>query len=277
VSNAQILKQGLFKNIWVQPAAGDAGGALGAALAAHHMHFERPRHITVDTDAMSYAYLGSAYSEEDILNTLKFFDLVYEKLDEETLIEKTAHNLVEGRSIGWFQGRMEFGPRSLGSRSILADARAPEMQKKLNLQIKFRESFRPFAPIVLEEKSHLWFEDLKDQSPYMLFVGTVKKECQQQLPAITHLDGSARLQTISKQQNSRLHRLLTVFELKTGVPVLINTSFNVRGEPIVESPTDAIQCFLKTNIDCLVLGNCMIEKSRNLDKKIIQLKLTFLD
>ncbi|MBY0384292.1 carbamoyltransferase [bacterium] len=277
VSNTQILKQGFFKNVWVQPAAGDAGGALGAALAAHSLHFKKPRHKFVNNDAMSFAYLGTEYSEEDILKTLQSFNLVFEKLDENTLIEKTALALAAGQSIGWFQGRMEFGPRALGSRSILADPRPPEMQKKLNLQIKFRESFRPFAPIVLEEKAHAWFEGIQSSSPYMLFVDDVRQERQKALPAITHLDGTARLQTVSKEQNSRLHQLLSIFEEKTGVPVLINTSFNVRGEPIVESPADAVRCFLKTEIDCLVLGDFIIEKSKNLDKKISSSPSTSLD
>ena len=277
VSNTQILKQGLFKNVWAQPAAGDAGGALGAALAAHSLHFKKPRHQIIEKDTMSFAYLGPDYSEEDILKAMQSYDLIFEKLDEKTLIQKTATALSAGQSVGWFQGRMEFGPRALGARSIIADARPPEMQKKLNLQIKFRESFRPFAPIVLEEKSHLWFEGTQHKSPYMLFVDTVLKDIQQKLPAITHLDGSARLQTVSKEQNSRLHHLLSAFADKTGVPVLINTSFNVRGEPIVESPVDAIRCFLKTNIDCLVIGDSLVEKNKNADKKISSQTSAVLD
>lgn len=277
VSNSQIIKQGLFKNVWVQPAAGDAGGALGAALAAHSLHFKNPRHKNFHNDAMSYSYLGTHYSEEDTLKALQTFDLNFEKLDDDALIQKTATALSSGLSVGWFQGRMEFGPRALGARSILADARPTEMQKKLNLQIKFRESFRPFAPIVLKEKAHLYFSGALSQSPYMLFVDTVREDYQQKLPAITHLDGSARLQTVSQEQNPLLYRLLSAFEENTGVPVLINTSFNVRGEPIVESPTDAIRCFLKTNIDILVLGGFFLEKNKNLNKKISSLPSTSLD
>lgn len=277
VSNSQIVKQGLFKNVWTQPAAGDAGGALGAALAAHSLHFKKPRHKNLQSDSMSYSYLGTDYSEQDILKALQTFDLNFEKLDNDALIQKTVTALSSGLSIGWFQGRMEFGPRALGSRSILADPRPPEMQKKLNLQIKFRESFRPFAPVVLDEKAHLWFEGAQPTSPYMLFIDKVRFESQNKLPAITHIDGSARLQTVSQSQNPRLHQLLTVFEQMTGVPILINTSFNVRGEPIVESPADAIRCFLNTNIDVLVIGDFTIEKSKNLDKKINSLQSTSLD
>ncbi len=287
VSNSQILRQGFYKNVWVQPAAGDAGGALGAALAAHSLHFKEPRFRPIaNGDSMSFAYLGTDYTNDSILLALQKFDLTFKQLDEAALLQKTCDFLSAGQSLGWFQGKMEYGPRALGSRSILADARCPEMQKTLNLQIKFRESFRPFAPIILEEKASLWFEGLQLPSPYMLFVDQVRQEHHLQkkisysdsfdrfntarstVPAITHLDLSARLQTISRLQNPRIHRLLSLFEKETGVPLLVNTSFNIRGEPIVESPEDAILCFLKTGLDALVIGDFFVEKKLNLRKVI---------
>jgi carbamoyltransferase len=269
VSNSEILKQGLFKKLWVQPAAGDSGGALGAALAAHFLHFKKSRsRDSAKCDDMSFAYLGPKYDSDAIRNSLVKHNLNFEILSEDDLIEKTSYALSKEHSVGWFQGRMEFGPRALGSRSILADPRPREMQKKLNLQIKFRETFRPFAPVVLEEKAKTWFAGLQLPSPYMLFVDTVRSEQSHQLPAITHLDQTARLQTVSFEQNPLLYRLLTAFEKKTGVPVLINTSFNVRGEPIVESPDDAIRCFLNTQLDCLAIGHFFVEKSKNVHKII---------
>lgn len=295
VSNSKIVDQGLFKNVWVQPAAGDAGGALGAALAAHSLHFKAPRFQKKGADAMSFAYLGTHYNTQDILEAVKDFGLHFEQLEETALLHKTCSALVLGQSVGWFQGRMEFGPRALGARSILADARNPEMQKKLNLQIKLRESFRPFAPVVLEEKADQWFNGIKIPSPYMLFVDQVRREHllsqptfftdsferlntpRSTVPAITHLDLSARLQTVSHNQNPRLHQLLCHFEKETGTPILVNTSFNIRGEPIVESPRDAILCFLKTDLDLLVIGDIFVEKSKNLSKIIKKSSLRDLD
>ncbi len=276
VSNSAILRQGLFKNLWIQPAAGDAGGSLGAALALHSLHFKKPRFRKKDSDSMSGAYLGTEYNSAQIREALDKAELSYQMCDETVLLEFTGQKLSEGKSVGWFQGRMEFGPRALGARSILADARHEEMQKKLNLQIKFRESFRPFAPIVLREKVSEWFTGIAPDSPYMLFVDSFLN-AKQALPAVTHLDGSARLQTVTLESNPRLHRLLSTFEEKTGVPILLNTSFNVRGEPIVESPTDAIQCFLRTDLDILVLENFLVEKDKNLLKTINRDSKTDLD
>lgn len=286
VSNSQIFRDGRFKNIWIQPASGDAGSALGAALAAHSLHFKQPRYKLQNKDTMSYSYLGSAYDDNEIQRCLDEMGVVYELCDESLLLEKTCHSLIQGDAVGWFQGRSEYGPRALGSRSILADARCATMQSKLNLKIKFRESFRPFAPIVMAEKSHEWFENGPSNSPYMLFVADVAKahrlatkdfiDSQERLnairstvPAVTHLDYSARLQTVTHEQNPLLHKLLQMFDQQTNVPMLVNTSFNVRGEPIVESPRDAILCFLKTDLDLLVLGNYVLEKQKNLHKIII--------
>ncbi len=289
VSNSQILRDGHFKNIWIQPASGDAGSALGAALAAHSLHFKQPRFRLKNKDTMSYSYLGPAYDDIEIQKSLDEMDLIYEICDEESLLEKTCNALTQGDAVGWFQGRSEFGPRALGSRSILADARCATMQSKLNLKIKFRESFRPFAPIVMAEKAHEWFEHCPSDSPYMLFVADVVKahrlvtkdfsDSQERfnatrstVPAVTHLDHSARLQTVTREQNPLLHKLLQMFDQQTNVPLLVNTSFNVRGEPIVESPRDAILCFLKTDLDFLVLGKFVLEKKKNL-YKIIKTKV----
>jgi carbamoyltransferase len=266
VSNSKILEDGLFEKVWVQPAAGDAGGALGAALAAHSLHFKKPRYWAVP-DALSYSYLGTEYSPSEIAAVLKQEELVFSEESEEQLIEKVSRSLQNGMSIGWFQGVMEFGPRALGSRSILADARDPQMQKKLNLQIKFRESFRPFAPVVLEEQADDWFDFPQNAnwSPYMLFVAQVRPG--REIPAVTHLDRSARVQTVNSQQNPRLHKLMKNFAEHTQCPVLINTSFNVRGEPLVESPQDAIRCFFGTDLDILVLDRFIITKSENPDRQ----------
>lgn len=288
VANSKILSDGItgknFKNLWIQPAAGDAGGSLGAALAAYHLHFKKPRVISAK-DSMRGSYLGPSYSDQQIDTAIQKFSLQdeSEQLSFEQICKKTSKALAQGKTVGWFQGRMEFGPRALGARSILADARSPEMQKKLNLQVKFRESFRPFAPVVLEEKVSEWF-DFDQPSQYMLFVAHVKKNLQftepeeiknkfgierlnfarSQLPSITHLDYSARLQTVSRENSPELHQLLSEFDGQTGCPVLVNTSFNVRGEPIVNSPSDAIRCFLGTGIDVLVIGNYFIQKTEEL-------------
>ncbi len=286
VSNSQILRDGAFKEIWIQPAAGDAGSALGAALAAHSLHFQKPRHSFKNRDSMSYAYLGTEFSNVEIQKFLDEMHLVYEICEETSLLEKTCDAFISGDAVGWFQGRSEYGPRALGSRSILADCRFPKMQEKLNLKIKFRESFRPFAPIIMAERIHEWFSGCPLESPYMLFVADLLpthhrepsghfstsqeriKAVRSSVPAVTHLDYSARVQTVTKEQNPLLHQLLNVFEQRTGVPMLVNTSFNVRDEPIVESPHDAISCFLKTDLDLLVLGNFVLEKKKNMHKLI---------
>lgn len=288
VANGKILRSGAFDQIWIQPAAGDAGGALGAALGAHHLHFKKstPRNKFA-LDRMHGSYLGPQYTDAEIETTLKNLGAVWHRLSSDELILRTAKALKEGYAVGWHQGAMEFGPRALGNRSILADPRSPNTQTALNLKIKFRESFRPFAPVVLSEKAHQWFE-LKTDSPYMLLVDFIHssqrvspqqfnenlsdtpfkdvlleklKSPRSSIPAITHVDDSARIQTAHLETNPLLHALLTEFERQTGVPCLVNTSFNVRGEPIVESPADAFRCFMGTNLDALVVGSCWLEKS----------------
>ena len=255
VANGKILRSGLFKDIFIQPAAGDAGGALGAAAAIWHKEYGG-----ASMAKMQHAFLGNAYTQETIEEELRARGLPYEKLNDGDLIEQTA-SLLEGESvIGWFQGRMEYGPRSLGNRSIIADARNKANWQKVNLKIKFRESFRPFAPTVLEERVSDYF-DLDRESPYMLLVADTLPHRRSEIPAVTHVDGSARIQTIRRDQNPRYYDLLKTFEKRTGCPVIINTSFNVRGEPIVESPKDAINCFLHTHMDYLVLGNCLLRKN----------------
>jgi carbamoyltransferase len=264
VANGKILRSGLYKNIFIQPAAGDAGGALGVALCIWHRTFKGAR-----TAKMEHVYLGNEYSNDEIEQFLKAQNLPYKTFGDTELIE-TVSSLLEGTNvIGWFQGRMEFGPRSLGNRSIIADARNRDNWQKVNLKIKFRESFRPFAPTVLEDKASQWF-DLNVESPYMLLVADTLKDKREQIPAVTHVDGTARIQTVRRDQNPRYYDLISAFEKKTGhvkdgvhvagCPVIINTSFNVRGEPIVESPKDALNCFLSTHMDYLVLGNCVLNK-----------------
>jgi carbamoyltransferase len=256
VANGKILRAGIFKNIFIQPAAGDAGGALGAAAAIWHKEFNGER-----MKKMEHAFLGNDYSPEEIEAELKTQNLPYEKLDDAALID-TVSGLLEGHNvIGWFQGRMEYGPRSLGNRSIIADARNKENWQKVNLKIKFRESFRPFAPTVLEERVSEYF-DLDRESPYMLLVADTLPNKREEIPAVTHVDGSARIQTIRRDQNPRYYDLIKAFEKRTGCAVIINTSFNVRGEPIVESPKDAINCFLHTQMDYLVLGNFLLRKDK---------------
>lgn len=255
VANGHILRSGIFENIFIQPAAGDAGGALGAALTAWHKHFKGKR-----SPKMEHVYLGNEYSNEEIETFLKEKNIPYKHFSDTELLDHVS-SLLEGENvIGWFQGKMEYGPRSLGSRSIIADARNSENWKKVNVKIKFRESFRPFAPTVLEEKVADWFE-LDRESPYMLLVANTREEKRKLIPAVTHVDGSARIQTIRKDQNPRYYDLIKAFEQKTGCPVIINTSFNVRGEPIVESPENALNCFLHTYMDYLVLGNFVIAKT----------------
>ncbi|TVQ65809.1 MAG: hypothetical protein EA363_13510 [Balneolaceae bacterium] len=276
VGNGKILREKIFDRIWIQPAAGDAGGAVGAALMAWHHHFDRPRTPSVP-DAMSGALLGPSFDTETIgefLKTNTSYDVPL--INEEEMLDRTAGLLADGKVVGWFQGRMEFGPRALGSRSILGDPRSAEMQRKLNLKIKYRESFRPFAPSVAEEHVRDYFE-LDEPSPYMLLVADVARRLRKPvdasvqgldklyqvrsgLPAITHVDGSARIQTVDRTVNPRYHALLTAFEQQTGCPVLINTSFNVRGEPIVCTPDDAWRCFMRTDMDVLVMDRYVIEK-----------------
>jgi len=259
VANGRILRDGAFERLWVQPAAGDAGGALGAALVATHLRHGRPRAALAagERDAMSGALLGPGYSDEEIAARLAAAGARFELLDEDTLLERSVDALVEEAAVGWFQGRMEFGPRALGSRSILADPRPAGMNDTLNLKVKFRESFRPFAPAVPRENVADWF-GLDQDSPYMLMVAPVTRPG---IPAVTHVDGSARVQTVHADTHPRFHRLLAHFHARTGCPVLVNTSFNVRGEPLVCTPEDAFRCFMGTRIEWLVAGRCLLRKS----------------
>ena len=283
VVNGKIQKEQIFKNIWIQPAAGDAGGALGAALALWHIELNQSRKINPKDD-MQGSYLGPEYSNSEIESSLKNLGAKYEVLEEEKIIDNTSNDLSEGKVVGWFQGRMEFGPRALGCRSIIGDARSSSMQKTLNLKIKYRESFRPFAPSVLREDVSDWF-NLNIDSPYMLLVANVKDEKtiemtneqkklfgidklnikRSEIPAITHVDYSARIQTVHKETNAKYHKLISKFKQKTGCPVIVNTSFNVRGEPIVNTPEDAFNCFMGTELDTLVIGNCFLKKKEQND------------
>lgn len=253
VSNSKILASAGFENIFVQPAAGDAGGAVGAAFYLYNTLLGKSR-----TFVWSHNFLGPAYSNDEIQQTLEELGIQFQYLERQELLKTTAELIAQQNVVGWFQGRMEFGPRSLGARSILADARNPENFSRVNLKIKFRESFRPFAPTVLEEKTSEYF-DFDRPSPHMLFVAQVK-ENKRMIPAVTHVDGSARLQTIARQDHPLFYDLIAEFERQTGCPVIINTSFNVRGEPIVCSPLDAIKCFFRTDMDYLVLGNYLLDK-----------------
>ena len=280
VANGKLLRSGLFEDIWVQPAAGDAGGALGAAFAVHHIFFGKERKIPEHFDLMQGAFLGPAYSNLDVELTAKKFKARYRKYNDfEKLCEDVARLIADGKVVGWFQGRMEWGPRALGARSILADARNPETQKKLNVKVKYRESFRPFAPSVLWEDASQYF-DVQKPAPYMLFTFDVKKELRRDLPpnyhslpireklyyvrsdipAITHIDFSARIQTVHKETNPKYHMLISKFKELTGCSVIVNTSFNVRGEPIVCSPEDAYKCFMRTHMDYLVMENYLFDK-----------------
>ena len=280
VANGKLLKEKIFDNIWIQPAAGDAGGSLGAALALWHIEQKSPRKINSKDDMMG-SYLGPEYSQKEIENELKELGAVYEILDSDELIDKTAEDLSKGQALGWFQGRMEFGPRALGARSILGDPRSPEMQKNLNLKVKYRESFRPFAPSILRDDLSEWF-DLNIDSPYMLMVANVSsnkiinmtKEQKKlfgidklnvkrsEIPAVTHVDYSARIQTVHEETNPKYFKLLKKFKEKTKCPVIVNTSFNVRGEPIVNTPEDAFNCFMGTDLDKLVIGKCYLDKKK---------------
>ncbi len=280
VANGKVLRDGKFERVWIQPAAGDAGGALGAALAAHHIFLKQPRAPTIDgRDLMRGSYLGPEYSQAEIEARLTDCSARYTVLDDAALTNTSADALAAGKALGWFQGRMEFGPRALGARSILGDARSPAMQSVLNLKVKYRESFRPFAPSVLREDVNAWFE-LDDDSPYMLIVADVVESRRRQMtaaeqqlfgieklnvprsdiPAVTHVDYSARIQTVHHETNPRFHALISAFKSRTGCPVVVNTSFNVRGEPIVCTPEDAFRCFMGTEIEALAIGNCFLRK-----------------
>jgi len=281
VGNGRILREGPFRRLFVQPAAGDAGGALGVAQLIWHRYKQQPRKVTPGRDAMKGSYLGPSFSHDEIEAFLRAQGAPYEKLDRPALNTRVAAHLANEKIVGWFDGRMEFGPRALGARSILGDPRSPKMQANMNIKIKFREGFRPFAPSILRERVHEYFE-LDCDSPYMLLVAPVKKERQipmtesqrklwgidqlnvprSDLPAITHIDYSARIQTVEREVNPNFYDLLKEFERQTGCPVLVNTSFNVRGEPIVCTPVDAYQCFMRTNIDFLVLGPFLLDKTK---------------
>ena len=277
VANGKVLRDGGFEQIYIQPAAGDAGGALGAALVGYHMQLGQNRRV--NGDAMQGSYLGPAFAQSEIEERLKKCGARFELLDDKTLIATCAEDLAEGNALAWFQGRMEFGPRSLGNRSILGDPRSPTMQKTLNLKVKYRESFRPFAPSVLRDRVSDWFE-MDSDSPYMLLVADVVKSRRREMsaeenqlfgidklnvprseiPAVTHVDYSARIQTVHKETNPRYYELLSAFDRKTGCPVLVNTSFNVRGEPIVCTPEDAFRCFMGSELDVLAVGNSYLRK-----------------
>jgi carbamoyltransferase len=284
VANGKILKKKIFKNIWIQPASGDAGGALGAALA--YLYNEKNFTRRINLDFMKGSYLGPSFSDAQIENILKIEKIKYKNIKDENFYDYISELLEMGMAIGWFQGKMEFGPRALGNRSIIADPRSENMQKKLNLKVKFRESFRPFAPSVLREDVNRYFE-LDCDSPYMLLVADIKNEIKVKdnnpntlfgieklnqkrsiIPAVTHVDYSARIQTVHKETNEKFYKLLQAFKKRTGCSVLINTSFNVRGEPIVCDPKDAIKCFLGTNLDILVMNKFIIHKT-NQDSSLL--------
>jgi len=293
VANSKILNSKLFKNIWIQPAAGDAGGAIGSALSIWYQELNNERNEN-KSDLMKGSYLGPAYSDAEIEDSLAELGANFSKLDYEKLIDKTADLISKGNTIGWFQGKMEFGPRALGNRSILADPRSEKMQKNLNLKIKFRESFRPFAPAILDEEKSNWFE-MDTVSPYMLFVSNLKNEKRINIskkdldsegfdllkinrtvvPAITHVDYSARVQTVHKETNSKFHDLIKSFQFITDCPMLVNTSFNIRGEPIVCSPVDAYRCFMGTDLDYLIIENYILSKDEQESSGSFSYKETF--
>ena len=286
VANGKILQEKIFDNIWIQPAAGDAGGSLGAALALWHIEQDNQRKVNPD-DSMRGSYLGLEFNQNQIEKELLSIGAKFETIDYERLIDQTSEYLAKEKAVGWFQGRMEFGPRALGGRSILGDPRSNKMQKNLNLKVKYRESFRPFAPSILKEDLSNWF-DMSVDSPYMLLVANIKAEKKvemtdkekqlfgidklnikkSEIPAVTHVDYSARIQTVTQSTNKRYYDLISKFREKTRCPVLVNTSFNVRGEPIVNTPTDAFNCFMGTELDYLVIGNCILDKkNQNPDLK----------
>jgi carbamoyltransferase len=279
VANGKVLRDGQFDNLWVQPAAGDAGGSLGAALAAYHLELGHHRQPANEIDGMRGGYLGPSFDDAEIRRRLTAAGGRFAEFGDEAVLDRTGRALADGKAVGWFQGRMEFGPRALGARSILADPRSPSMQRSLNLKVKYRESFRPFAPSVLREDVAQWFA-LDGDSPYMLLVAEVAERhrrapseaernlsgidklnlLRSSIPAVTHVDYSARIQTVHRETNPRYHALLSRFKALTGCPVLVNTSFNVRGEPICCTPEDAFRCFMGSEIDMLVAGNCLLLK-----------------
>ena len=280
VANGKILQEKIFDNIWIQPAAGDAGGSLGAALALWHIDQDNVRKIN-SNDSMKGSYLGSEFSQDQIEKELNSIGAHFETVDYDSLIDQTSDYLSKEKAVGWFQGRMEFGPRALGGRSILGDPRSDKMQKNLNLKVKYRESFRPFAPSVLREDLSNWFK-INVDSPYMLLVSNISDQKKiemtdeekklfgidklnikrSDIPAVTHVDYSARIQTVTKTNNKKYYDLIFKFKEKTGCPVIVNTSFNVRGEPIVNTPTDAFNCFMGTELDYLIIGNCILDKTK---------------
>ena len=288
VANGILLREKTFDNIWIQPAAGDAGGALGAALSIWYLHYNKKRKVSAQRDSMKGAYLGPEFSNDEIESQLRACGAVFKKLTENELIEQVASALANEKAIGWMQGRMEFGPRALGGRSIIADPRSPVMQKQLNLKVKYRESFRPFAPSILREDVSDWFEHDAD-SPYMLLVANVQKNKHRtmtaeedslfgidklniprsSIPAITHVDYSARIQTVHADTNPRYHAVISKFKEKTGCPLVVNTSFNVRGEPIICSSVDAFKCFMGTDLDLLAVGDYLLVKEEQ-DKSLIE-------
>lgn len=294
VANGKILKSGYFDKIWIQPAAGDAGGALGAAFSAYYMHHNKKRTITSKQDSMKGSYLGPQFSQDEIGKELNKLEAKYHELEDNEIIDVIAKALNAGKAIGWFQGRMEFGPRALGTRSIIADARSPKMQKLLNLKVKYRESFRPFAPSVLREDVAQWFE-LNDDSPYMLLVASVKPDkciamndtqkslfgidklniIRSDIPAVTHIDYSARIQTVHKETNPKYYALIKRFKELTGCSVILNTSFNIRGEPLVCSPKDAFNCFMGTELDILVINNFILYKEQQVESLRLDYKENF--
>ena len=286
VANGKILKKNIFDNIWIQPASGDAGGSLGACLAFWYKHLKKNRVIDKN-DSMQGSLLGPEYKQNDIEEKLTDLGAKFETFNLDELINKTVSSIINGDAVGWFQGRMEFGPRALGSRSILGDPRSEKMQKNLNLKVKYRETFRPFAPSILEDDLENWF-DIKIESPYMLMVGNVSKNKsfnmskeekklfgieklntkRSEIPAVTHVDYSARIQTVNFERNKLYYKLISEFKKKTGCPILINTSFNIRGEPIVCTPAEAFKCFMGTEMDTLVIGNCFLKKD-NQNKNLL--------
>ena len=296
VANGKILQEKIFDNIWIQPAAGDAGGSLGAALALWHVENGNERIVNINDD-MNGSYLGNEFNQVEIETELRSLGANFKTLDYKDLINQTSEFLLSQKAVGWFQGRMEFGPRALGGRSILGDPRSDKMQKNLNLKVKYRESFRPFAPSILKEDLSEWF-NLNTDSPYMLIVANISEEKKfkmteeqnklfgidklnikrSEIPAVTHVDYSARIQTVTKNYNKRYYDLLSKFKEKTGCPILVNTSFNVRGEPIVNTPTDAFNCLMGTDLDYLVIGDCILnKKEQNMDLKKDYIKKFELD
>ena len=293
VANGKLLRENIFDQIWIQPASGDAGGAIGAALNVYHLMLQQSRHIQPG-DGMKGAYLGPSYSQAEIERRLKAIGAVFSIVSDEELIDETGSALAEGKAVGWHQGRMEFGPRSLGARSIIADPRSSQVQKQLNLKIKYRESFRPFAPSVLREDASNWF-DIDVDSPYMLLVADISHDkklpmndeqntlfgidklnvARSEIPAVTHIDYSARIQTVDAETNPRYHALITRFKALTQCPVLVNTSFNVRGEPIVNTPEDAFRCLMGTELDFLAIGNCILHKTEQNPALIIRYENEF--